>query len=287
MEKCNLCPNKCNIDRNLSFGSCNSDNTMRIGKYYLHPFEEPILSKNGKSGTIFFTGCALKCVFCQNYEISHTKSGKPITTSNLVDIFKELEDLGAENIDLVTPSHFVKQIAESLDKYKPKVPVVYNSHGYELTSSLKIIDDYIDIYLPDLKFFSPSISKRYAKVENYFEIASECISFMMDSKKAVISDGVMQQGTIVRHLILPLCTNDSIEIVKWFNSNQKNGAYLSLMAQYTKMKDFSTLPELNRGITKKEYDRVLDTVFSLGIENCIIQERTSSSKKFVPIWDLK
>ena len=260
---------------------------MRIGKYYLHPFEEPILSKNGKSGTIFFTGCTLKCVFCQNYEISHAKSGKPITTSNLVDIIKELEDLGAENIDLVTPSHFVKQIAQSLDKYKPKVPVVYNSHGYELISSLKIIDDYIDIYLPDLKFYSPRISKRYAKVENYFDIAKESVLFMMNSKKSIITDGVMKQGTIVRHLILPLCSNDSIEIVKWFNENKQNGAYLSLMAQYTKVKEFTDLLELNRSITKKEYDRVLDAVFSLGIENCIIQQRTSSSTKFIPTWDLK
>ncbi len=283
---CNQCPKQCNIDRDVHAGSCGVTNKIKIAKYYLHPFEEPLISKNNRSGTIFFSGCSLKCIFCQNYEISHGLKGKEISQAKLIDIFKRLEDDGADNISLVTPTHYTLQIVNALEKYRPKIPIVYNTHSYESLESLKLIDPYVDIYLPDLKFISDLLCKRYTKVDNYFKVVEPILKFMMESKKTVILDGQMQSGVIIRHLILPQSVNDSIEIVNWFNKNAKNGAYLSLMSQYTPIKNFDDKKELNRAITSKEYQKVLDKVFELNLENVIIQERTSSNKIFIPTWDL-
>lgn len=283
---CTQCPLKCNIDRNLYKGRCGVTNTLKIAKYYLHPFEEPLISKNNRSGTIFFSGCSLKCTFCQNYEISHNTFGKEISTPELIDIFKRLEDDGADNISLVTPTHYISQIVNAFEKYKPKVPIVYNTHGYENLENLKIIDPYIDIYLPDLKFISNDLSKRYTKLDNYFTVAEPVLKFMMNSKKTVILDGQMTSGVIIRHLILPLCVNDSISVVKWFKENSTNNAYLSLMSQYTPIKQFETTIELNRPITSKEYQKVLNQVYLLNLENVIIQEKSSVGKNFIPKWDL-
>ena len=214
---CNICPNKCNALRTESnLGRCRATNDIKIAKYYLHPFEEPIISGKNGSGTIFFTGCALRCVFCQNYELSRNLRGKTVTPLELANIFKELEDKGAHNINLVTPSHYTYQIIKALDIYKPNIPIIYNTHGYELISTLKDIEPYIDVFLPDLKFKSPTISKRYALKEDYFKYASESILFMMNAKKTVIENGLIKSGVIVRHLILPLCFNYSIEIVNLF-----------------------------------------------------------------------
>ena len=283
---CNICPNKCGVDRTQNkVGFCGVNNQIKIAKYYLHPYEEPIVSGINGSGTIFFTGCALKCVFCQNYELSRATRGKVISTSELVDIFKELEDLGAHNINLVTASHYTYQIIKALDKYKPKIPIVYNTHSYELLSTLKDLDPYIDVYLPDLKFFSPIVSKRYTGKENYFEIASTAINFMMESKKTVIENNLIKSGVIVRHLVLPLSSSDSVEIVKWFRKNQKNNAFFSLMGQFTPMGDIKDFKELNRKITKSEYDRVLNALYELDEKQCFIQQLSSASEKFVPKWD--
>ena len=283
---CNICPNKCGVDRNQNkVGFCGVNNQIKIAKYYLHPYEEPIVSGINGSGTIFFTGCALKCVFCQNYELSRNTRGKVISTSELVDIFKELEDLGAHNINLVTASHYTYQIIKALDKYKPSIPIVYNTHSYELISTLKDLDPYIDVYLPDLKFFSPIVSKRYTGKENYFEIASTAINFMMESKKTVIENNLIKSGVIVRHLVLPLSSSDSVEIVKWFRKNQKNNAFFSLMGQFTPMGDIKDFKELNRKITKSEYDRVLNALYELDEKQCFIQQLSSASEKFVPKWD--
>ncbi len=283
---CNICPNKCGVARNESkLGYCSASNEIKIAKYYLHPYEEPIVSGTNGSGTIFFTGCSLKCVFCQNYELSRATRGKAITVSQLVDIFKKLEDKGAHNINLVTASHYTYQIIEALDKYKPKIPIVYNTHSYELLSTLKDLDPYIDVYLPDLKFKSPIVSKRYTGKENYFDIASNAISFMMESKKTVVENNLIKSGVIVRHLVLPLSSNDSIDIVNWFKQNQKNNAYFSLMGQYTPLGDIKNFKELNRKITKTEYDRVLKALYQLNEKQCFIQELSSASKNFVPSWD--
>ena len=283
---CNICPNKCGVKRTLnSFGACGVSSKLKIAKYYLHPYEEPIISGKNGSGTVFFTGCSLRCVFCQNYELSRSQTGKVITAKELSNIFKELEDMGAHNINLVTPTHYTLQIIEALDIYKPSIPIVYNTHSYENLETLKLIDKYVDVYLADIKYFNPSISKRYTGKEDYFEVASKAVLFMLNNKQSTIQNGIMKSGVIVRHLILPMCQNDSIEIVDWFKNNQKNDAYFSLMSQYTPYGDIQNFKELNRPITKREYDKVLNSLQGLNEDRVFIQELESSSKKYIPKWD--
>lgn len=282
---CNLCPNFCNVDRRSKKGACGSGDNLSISKYGLHYYEEPVISGTNGSGTVFFTGCSLRCAFCQNYELSRVLRGKTISHLELVDIFKSLEEKGAHNINLVTPSHYVKQIAKAFEIYKPSIPIVYNTHSYETLESLEIIAPYVDIYLPDLKFYSPDISKRYTNKENYFETATTAISYMLNAKKTVIENGLIKSGVIVRHLILPLCVSDSKKIINWFYENQKNGAYLSIMSQYTPLIKNENLPELNRKITSKEYNAVVDYALSKGLENVFIQDLSSASEDYVPKWD--
>ena len=282
---CNLCPNNCNVNRNLKAGVCGETNQIKIAKYYLHPYEEPVISHKNGSGTIFFTGCSLKCVFCQNYELSRSERGKVITACNLADIFKTLEDMGAENINLVTPTHYVTEIVKAFEIYRPKIPVVYNTHGYENIETLKLIDKYVDIYLPDLKFYSPEVSRRYTGIADYFSVASKAVDFMLSSKKTVIKDGKMLSGVIIRHLILPLNRPDSVQILNWFNTRKDSGAYFSLMAQYTPYGNAQKYPELTRKITKKEYNYVLNALINLDIKNAFVQSLNSASEKFIPTWD--
>ena len=284
---CNLCPNNCNIDRSLKKGYCGETDKVHIAKYYLHPFEEPVISGKNGSGTIFFCGCSLKCVFCQNYELSRSLRGTEISITRLAEIFRELELAGAHNISLVTATHYIPQIIEAFKIYKPKIPVVYNTHAYENLSALEQIDPYIDVYLPDLKFFSPKVSMRYTKKADYFDVASKAVKFMMERKKTVVDgDGIMKSGVIVRHLILPLNKQDSKNIVEWFLKNRENGAYFSLMSQYVPYGDLSLTPELKRKITKKEYEDVLNVILSSDFEDCFIQDEDSANLSFVPKWDM-
>ena len=286
MEKCIICPVECGANRLKGAGACGAEG-LRIAKYYLHPFEEPCISFEKGSGTIFFTGCNLRCAFCQNYEVSRAKRGKAITPEELADIFKELEDMGAENISLVTPSHVIPYLVRAFEIYKPKIPVVYNTGSYEKIDTLKRIDPYVDIYLPDMKFYSPALSKRYLGKENYFEYAGEAISFMANSKPLKMTEqGKMLSGCIVRHLVMPLCTSDSKTLLKWFNAYLPPSTYLSLMSQYTPFGEIEGYKELSRPITAREYNAVLDTALSLGLENRLfLQERKSSSEKYIPEWD--
>lgn len=285
-DKCELCPVNCGADRNAAAGYCGEKNAMRIAKYYLHKYEEPVICGGNGSGTVFFCGCSLKCVFCQNYVLSRSQTGKEITPRELADIFKQLEDTGACNVNLVTPTHFTAEIIKAFEIYKPKVPVVYNTHSYEKIETLKLIDPYIDVYLPDLKFFAPERAKRYTGKSDYFEVASRAIDFMMNSKKTVFDkNGQMTSGVIVRHLILPMGVSDSENIVEWFAKNKKNGAYLSLMAQYTPFGNVDNFPELKRKITAREYERVYEKMLSLGISEYFVQEEESASESFIPSWD--
>ena len=203
----------------------------------------------------------------------------------LADIFRELENMGAENINLVTPTQFSDKIIRALEIYKPKIPVVYNTHGYEKSDVLQEIDKYIDVYIPDLKFFSSVISKRYTGKENYFEYASKAVLFMARKPLVFGEKGIMKSGTIVRHLVLPTCTQDSKRIIDFFADNIKDNAYLNLMSQYTPMGDTKGLPELSRKITKREYDSVIDYAISRGIEKMFYQKRISASEEYVPKWD--
>ena len=281
---CNLCPNGCNVDKNKEKGLCGTDNNIRIAKFYLHKFEEPEISGTNGSGTVFFCGCSLKCVFCQNYEVSRNEHGKYISPSELANIFRSLENDGAHNINLVNPTHFSNGIIEALSIYRPKIPIVYNTHGYERVELLEKIDKYVDIYLPDIKFFSPALSLRYTKKGNYFEFASKAIEFMARKPLVFGKDGLLKSGTIVRHLVLPQCTQDSKKIIDWF-STIKDKAYINVMSQYTPFGDIKDYPELNRRITKREYESILDYAMSKGITNMYYQKFESQSEAYIPKWD--
>lgn len=285
MNKCDLCPNGCSIDKNTQKGACGTDSELRIAKYYLHPFEEPQISGTNGSGTIFFCGCSLKCVFCQNVELSRNLRGKVITVSELAQIFKTLEEQGAHNINLVNPTHYSDKIVDALKIYRPKIPIVYNTHGYENIEIIKKLNDYVDVYLPDMKYCSPALSSRYTGKNNYFEVAKKAIDFMIKSKPLIFgADGLLKQGVIVRHLVLPQCVSDSKKIIDWFVEYQ-NDAYINIMSQYTPFGDIEKFPELQRKITRREYDSIMDYAISKGIKNMYYQKFESADEKYIPAWD--
>lgn len=285
LENCKLCPVECGANRLLGVGACGVSG-LRIAKYYLHPFEEPCISFKQGSGTIFFSGCNLRCAFCQNYEVSRAKRGKELSFLELADVFKALEDMGAENVSLVTPSHVVPYLVRAFEVYQPKIPVVYNSGGYEKIETLKMIEPFVSIWLPDMKFYSPALSKRYLGKSDYFDRASEAIDFMANSKPLIMTkEGKMLSGTVVRHLVMPLCTGDSKMLLKWFKTSLPESTYLSLMSQYTPFGNIEGYPELSRKITAREYDAVVETAFELGIRNLFLQERNSSGEGYIPSWD--
>lgn len=322
--KCFACPVKCGANRSEKAGYCGVKE-MRVAKYYLHPFEEPCISFSKGSGTVFFTGCNLKCVFCQNFELSRAQRGMSVSPARLADIFKELEDAGADNISLVTPSHIIAELEKTFKIYRPKIPVVYNSGGYDSVESLKRVDEYIDIYLPDLKFYSPFLSKRYTGREDYFSVSSAAVRFMArkplrfeEPKSASAADigapngrkipsqipshndaqttpqneaqsnaekKKMLSGIIVRHLVMPLGVNDSFAILKWFKNELPQSACLSLMSQYTPFGEIAAFPELSRPVTAREYNAVVNRAFALDIKNLFVQKRSSAGEEYIPEWD--
>ena len=285
MNKCLLCPNGCLIDKNTQKGACGTNGEIQIAKYYLHPFEEQPISGTKGSGTVFFCGCSLKCVFCQNYELSRNLRGKTISVQELADIFKKLEDLGAHNINLVNPTHYSNKIVQAFEIYKPNIPVVYNTHGYEKVEIIEKLNDYVDVYLPDMKYFSPTLSKRYTGKSDYFEVADKALDFMIKSKPLIFGeDGLIKQGVIVRHLVLPQCTSDSKKIIDWF-CDYKDNAFINVMSQYTPFGEIDNFPELKRKITKREYDSIMDYAISKDIKNMYYQKFESADEKYIPIWD--
>lgn len=283
---CTLCPNDCNANRSVAVGSCGANDKIKIAKFYLHKFEEPCISGKNGSGTVFFCGCSLKCVFCQNYSLSRNERGKTITVHELADIFKQLENMGATNINLVTPTHYADKIAEALSIYKPNIPIVYNTHGYEKIEVLKALDKFIDVYMPDVKYFSPDVSFRYTGKKDYFSVASSAVEFMTKKPLVIDENGIMKSGVLVRHLVLPQNVCDSEKIVRWFaESGLKDKAYLHVMSQYTPFGNLEKFPELQRKITRREYERVIDCAISLGIEKMYYQKFTSANKSYIPEWD--
>ncbi len=268
----------------MQAGACGTGGQIKIAKYYLHPFEEPLISGSKGSGTVFFCGCSLKCVFCQNFELSRNLRGKEISVNELSDIFKKLEDMGAHNINLVSPTHYSDKIIEALSIYRPSIPVVYNTHGYENVDIIRKLFPFVDVFLPDIKFFSPLLSKRYCGKENYFEIASKAVEFMMNKPLVIDENGLIKSGVIVRHLVLPTCTSDSKKILDWFSAF-KDKAYINIMSQYTPFGDIDAFPELKRKITKREYETVIDYAIFLGIEKAFYQGFKSSGEEYIPSWD--
>ncbi len=282
---CRLCPLACGAERTKERGACGAKDKVLLVKYGLHPYEEPCISYKNGSGTVFFGGCALRCVFCQNYALSRAQTGTEIDAKRLAAVFAELEERGAENINLVTPSHFAAQLLETFRLYRPKIPVVYNTHGYETEAVLRALDKYIDVWLPDLKFFSPALSARYTGRENYFAVASRAVSFMA-RRAPDVREGKMFSGCIVRHLILPLCTDDSLRIIGWFAA-LRSPAYFSLMAQYTPCGEAAAYPELTRRITPREYKRVRGFLEQSGVRNAFVQSLSAADEAFIPDFSRK
>lgn len=289
MPICNACPRKCNVERNIgvfSRGFCKMPYNAVLARASLHLWEEPVISGERGSGAIFFSGCNLRCVFCQNFEISHKNFGKQVSKSEFIDIVKRLENQGAHTINLVNPTHFVPFIKEVLSEYKPSVPVVYNTGGYDDVESIRSLDGLIDVYLPDLKYFDSDVSKKYSNAENYFEKASKAVVEMQRQVgKSVIKDGIMQKGLIIRHLVLPKNTDQSIKILRWIKDNLPIDTYISLMSQYVPYVK-TEYKELNRRIVTAEYQKVIDEFVRLGFENGFMQERSSAQTDFIPKFDL-
>ena len=288
---CELCPRRCGVDRTVAKGFCGMGNNMVAAKAYLHQWEEPCISYNNGAGTVFFSGCSLHCVFCQNNQISRNNYGAEITVSRLSDIFLDLQDKGADNIELVTPTHFLPDIVRALDtvKHRLSIPVVYNSGGYELIDTINLLNGYIDIYLPDLKYYSPDLSAKYSLAADYFKYASSSILKMIDQvgELQYNDKGGLLKGTIIRHLVLPNCRHDTMNIMKWIAENTAcDSVLVSIMNQYTPF-DYipEEYPELKRRVTKMEYNSVVKYAAELGL-NGFTQEKSSATEKYVPVFDL-
>ncbi len=285
---CDICPRKCNIDRSKAVGFCGMTNTVKLAKAEVFMWEEPCISGTNGSGAVFFSGCNLRCCFCQNFQISNQNFGKEISTQRLAQIFKELEGKGVHNINLVSPSHFVNQIIEALKIYKPNIPIVYNSNGYESVETIKKLKNYVDIYLVDLKFCSSELSQKYCKANNYFEVATSAIKEMISQKsKVIVQNGIMKQGVIIRHLVMPSQTADSLKVLQWIADNAKENCLVSLMCQYTPYFNAKNFPEINRKLKPIEYKIVLTKANELGLTNGYAQDMSSATEDFIPLWDLK
>lgn len=280
---CSLCPRECNVDRSKNFGFCKS-NGLRIARYGLHEWEEPCISGSRGSGTIFFSGCSLRCEYCQNYDVSQKSKGFDINASKLVDIFKELEDMGAENINLVTPTHFADKIIEALDKYKPNIPVCYNTSSYEKIETLQKLKDYVDIYLADYKYFDANLAKMLSRTEDYPKVASDAILQMRKNQPVDIynQEGIMQKGLIVRHLVLPNCLQNSKDVLKWVADNLGEKTKVSIMSQYTPFGKALQNELINRKLKPIEYKIIVNYALKIGLNNAYVQECDSSSEAYIP-----
>lgn len=282
---CNNCPRKCNVDRSKTTGVCAVGELPRVAKAYLHKWEEPIISGANGSGTVFFSGCNLKCIYCQNYKISHENFGKYITYEKLAEIFKELEAKGATNINLVSPSHYTHAIKKALDIYRPNIPIVYNSSGYDDLQSLEVLKDYIDIYLVDFKYFDNNLASRLSKAPNYPEVAKSVILKMREYQpEEIFENDTLKKGVVIRHLVLPEHIDDSINILKWIKENINN-PFVSLMGQYTPMYKAGDHSDISRKLKPIEYKIVEQTMVNLGLTTGYSQELSSADDCYTPVFD--
>ena len=285
MSVCNNCPRKCNVDREHAVGFCGMSENVMLAKAGLFQWEEPCVSNGAGSGAVFFSGCNLKCVFCQNWEISTNHFGKLIEVKQLAQIFKTLESQGAKNINLVSPSHFYKQIIQALKIYRPKIPIIYNSNGYDSEESIRELDKYIDVYLVDLKYYDGALSARLSNAPDYFCVATKAIRQMLKNQpRVVMKNGAIQKGVIVRHLVLPNHTDDSIKVLEYL-SKYRDQILLSLMSQYTPVFKANNYKDINRKLKPIEYKFVINKACEFGFTNGYIQDYDSSDCKFIPNWD--
>lgn len=288
LEKCELCPFKCKVNRlNGQIGRCKCTDKIKIALYSLHYYEEPCISGKEGSGTVFFSNCNLRCLFCQNYKISQEGKGYEISIEELADIFLKQQEAGANNINLVTPTMYVYHIIEAIKIAKRKglkLPIVYNTNGYENVETIKKLDGYIDIYLPDLKYFYDDLGVKYSGVNNYFEIATKAILEMIKQvgKPEFDENGLIKKGTIIRHLILPGHIQNSKHILKWLKDNVENKAYISVMAQYFPTYKAKEDKYLNKKLSNKEYSQIENYLYTLNLENGYIQELGKHEEEYVP-----
>jgi len=288
-KNCRLCPRQCGINRYEKQGFCDTGAEALVAKASLHQWEEPCISYRNGAGTVFFSGCNLHCCYCQNNKISNELFGRSLTNRQLADVFLRLQDKGADNIELVTPTHFVPDIINALDivKHRLEIPVIYNTGGYELTETIGLLNGYIDVYMPDIKYFSPEVSARYSNAPNYFEYASSAVISMTSQtgKPVYNNDGGLIKGTLIRHMVLPKHRHDSMKIIDWIAQNVPN-ALVSIMNQYTPF-DFidEKYTEIKRRVTKMEYNSVVRHATDLGI-NGYTQQSSAVGEKYVPDFDL-
>lgn len=292
LDKCEICPHKCKVNRlDGKQGFCKSGDKVKIALYSTHNFEEPCISGEKGSGTVFFSNCTMRCIFCQNYEISQLGKGKEITIEELANIFMLQQEKRVENINLVTPTSYVPQIIEALKIAKVKglkIPIVYNTNGYESIETLKMLEGYIDIYLPDLKYYYNELGKKYSGVNNYFETTTQAIQEMYRQvREPVLNDeGIMQKGIMIRHLVLPGEIDNSKQVLKWIKENMSEKIFVSIMAQYFPTYLAKNVENLNRKLTKEEYEEIENYVYELDIENGYMQDLGDHEEEYVPDWDM-
>ncbi len=291
LENCKICPHKCGINRIMNVGRCKATDKIKIALYSVHDFEEPCISGKNGSGTIFFSNCNLNCVFCQNYEISQEGKGRFITIEELANIMIIQQEKGVENINLVTPTSYTLQIIEAIKIAKQqglKIPIVYNTNGYENVETLKLLEGYIDIYLPDLKYYYDDIAKKYSKIDNYFEYATSAIKEMYRQvgQPVLNEEGIMQKGLMIRHLVLPNNIENSKKILKWIKENIDENVFISVMAQYFPTYKAKEIQEISRKLTQEEFSEIENYLYEIGLENGYIQELGEHEEEYVPKWDL-
>ena len=290
-ENCLLCPRKCGINRSTGqTGVCGVSSEIKVARAALHYWEEPCISGKRGSGAVFFSGCSLHCVFCQNREISDGKEGKVISKERLSDIFMELADKGANNINLVTPGQYIPDIVWAVKDAKSrgmKLPIIYNTSGYENVTELKLLEGIVDVYLPDFKYMDSTLSARYSRTKDYPSVAKQALSEMVRQQPDVVIDdatGLIQKGVIVRQLLLPGHVNDAKAVLKYLYDTYHDHVYISMMSQFTPiaLKDY---PEINRTVTRREYERLVDYALEIGITNAFIQEGDVAKDSFIPAFD--
>lgn len=295
LTKCSICPRECKVNRAEGIkGYCSESEKVRVARAALHMWEEPCISGGNGSGTVFFTGCPLKCVFCQNSVIANGNAGKEITIEELSDIYLKLQSQGANNINLVTATHFIPQVVKSLElskKHGLDIPIVYNTGGYEKKESLMMLEGLVDVYLPDMKYYSEELSKKYSNAGDYFVVAKGALNEMVRQVKETvfagtsenIEEGIMKKGIIVRHLLLPGQIDDSKKVLKYLHDTYGEHIFISIMNQYTPMKGIEDrYPELSKKVSEKEYDELVDYAIDIGIENGFIQEGETAKESFIP-----
>lgn len=289
---CQLCPRTCKVNRTVSTGFCSCTNEVKAARAALHLWEEPCISGTQGSGTVFFSGCTLKCCFCQNSQISCENFGKTLSVSQLSEIFLKLQEEGAHNLNLVTPTQYLPFIIEALDNIKKllSIPVIYNCGGYERPEVISLLKDYVDIYMPDLKYYDASLSFSYSKAKDYFSFASKAIQKMIEQTGVPTfnKEGILQKGVLIRHLVLPGCKEDSMKLLEWLNETlPRNSFLLSLLSQYTPVYKAAKHPKINRRVTTYEYNKVLDKAIFLGLTQGFMQERSSASSTYTPSFQLE